>query len=106
MFQNGSSLTIKTANCNSPWAYIQEGLLSEGYLHLRFWGLIFGRASYQNFMAYIKKIIVSVAKKTVLYIILNVQTCTVMSVSTFHHFTHLHVVMLCSFYLLNLWMIS
>ena len=37
-------MTIKTANCNSPWAYIQEGLLSERYLHLRFWGLIFGRA--------------------------------------------------------------
>ena len=41
-FQNGSVLTIKTANCNSPWVYIQEGLLSEGYLRLRFWGLIFG----------------------------------------------------------------
>ena len=31
-------------NSNSPWAYIREGLLSEGYLCLRFGGLIFGRA--------------------------------------------------------------
>ena len=39
-FQNG----LKTASTNSPWAYIREGLLSEGYLRLRFGGLIFGRA--------------------------------------------------------------
>ena len=32
----------KTANPNSPWAYIQEGLLSEGYLCLRFGGLFSG----------------------------------------------------------------
>ena len=44
MFQNGLDLTIKTASTNSPWAYIQEGLLLEGYSHLRFGGLIFGRA--------------------------------------------------------------
>ena len=37
-------LVNKTASCNSLWAYIREGLLSEGYLHLRFGGLIFGRA--------------------------------------------------------------
>ena len=43
-FQNGLGLTIKTANSNSPWAYIREGLLSEGYLRLKFRGLIFGRA--------------------------------------------------------------
>ena len=43
-FQNGLDLTIKTASTNSKWAYIREGLLSEGYLHLRFGGLIFGRA--------------------------------------------------------------
>ena len=43
-FQNGLGLTIKTVNSNSPWAYIQESLLSEGYLRLRFGGLIFGRA--------------------------------------------------------------
>ena len=43
-FQNGVGLTIKTATTSSPWAYIWEGLLSEGFLHLRFWGLIFGRA--------------------------------------------------------------
>ena len=35
---------MKTASTNSPWAYIWEGLLSEGYLRLRFGGLIFGRA--------------------------------------------------------------
>ena len=30
-------LTLKqlTANPNSPWAYIREGLLLEGYLHLK-----------------------------------------------------------------------
>ena len=33
----------KTASTNSPWAYIWEGLLSEGFLRLRFGGLIFGR---------------------------------------------------------------
>ena len=36
---------IKTANPNSLWAYIQEGLLSEGYLRLRILGLIFGKAN-------------------------------------------------------------
>ena len=35
---------LKTTNANSPWAYILEGLLSEGFLRLRFAGLIFGRA--------------------------------------------------------------
>ena len=35
---------LETANRNSPWAYIWEGLLSEGFLCLRFRGLIFGRA--------------------------------------------------------------
>ena len=49
-FQNGLGLTIKTTNSNSPWSYIQEGLLSEGCLHLRFGELIFGRACYQNFI--------------------------------------------------------
>ena len=33
---------LTTANSNSPWAHIQEGLLLEGYLHLRFGGLILG----------------------------------------------------------------
>ena len=42
-FQNGLDLTMKTVSTNSPWAYIWEGLLSEGYLRLRFGGLIFGR---------------------------------------------------------------
>ena len=42
-FQNGLDLTMKTASTNCPWAYILEGLLSEGYLRLRFGGLIFGR---------------------------------------------------------------
>ena len=41
MFQNGLDLTMKTASTNSPWAYIREGLLSEGYLRLRIEGLIF-----------------------------------------------------------------
>ena len=44
VFQNGLVLTIKTANSNSPWAYIREGLLLEGYLRWRSGGLIFGRA--------------------------------------------------------------
>ena len=53
-FQNGLGMTIKhpktlrkqprIASTNSPWAYIQEGLLSEGFLRLRFGELIFGRA--------------------------------------------------------------
>ena len=34
---------LKTASTNSSWAYIREGLLSEGYLRLRFGGLIFDR---------------------------------------------------------------
>ena len=34
---------------NSPWAYIGEGLLSEGLVRLRFEGLIFGRAYYLFF---------------------------------------------------------
>ena len=33
----------KTAGTNRLWAYIREGLLSEGFLRLRFGGLIFGR---------------------------------------------------------------
>ena len=37
-FQNGLDVTIKTASTNSPWACIREGLLSEGYLRLRFGG--------------------------------------------------------------------
>ena len=50
-FQNGLDVTIKTASTNSPWACIREGLLSEGYLRLRFGGggLIFGRAYYYFF---------------------------------------------------------
>ena len=43
-FQNGLGLTIKTASTNSPWAYIHEGLLWKGFVHLRFGGLIFGRS--------------------------------------------------------------
>ena len=33
-----------TASTYNPWAYIWESLLSEGFLRLRFGGLIFGRA--------------------------------------------------------------
>ena len=51
-FQNGLDLTMKTASTNSPWAYIREGLLSEGYLRLRFGGLIFGRAYFGGGGAY------------------------------------------------------
>ena len=29
---------LKTASTNSPWTYIREGLLSEGFLRLRFGG--------------------------------------------------------------------
>ena len=36
-------LDNKRASTNSPWAYIWEGLLPEGFLRLRFGGLIFGR---------------------------------------------------------------
>ena len=42
-------LDNKTASTNSPWAYICEGLSSEGFLHLRFGGLIFGRAYFTFF---------------------------------------------------------
>ena len=38
-FQYAMGLTIKIVNPSSPWAYIREGLLSEGYLRLRFGGL-------------------------------------------------------------------
>ena len=51
-FQNGFGLSIKTSSSNRPRAYIREGLLSEGYLRLRFGGLIFrgggGGAYYWN----------------------------------------------------------
>ena len=49
---------MKTASTNSPWADIREGLLSEGYLRLRFGGAYFredfffgggGGAYYRNF---------------------------------------------------------
>ena len=40
VFQNGLGLTIKTASTYSPWAYIREGLLWEGFVRLRFGGLI------------------------------------------------------------------
>ena len=43
-FQNGLDLTMKTTSTNSPWAYVREGLLLEGYLRLKFRGLIFRRA--------------------------------------------------------------
>ena len=52
---------LKTASTNSPWTYIQEGLLSEAFLRLRFGGvglfsggLIFfgGGAYYRNFTVY------------------------------------------------------
>ena len=49
-FQNGVELNslrqleiANHANPNSPGAYIREGLLLDGYLRLRFGGLIFGK---------------------------------------------------------------
>ena len=59
--QNNSLRWLKTSNHNSPWAYIQVGLLLQGYLHLRFGGgggeayfqregAIFRVACYWNFM--------------------------------------------------------
>ena len=33
-----------TASTNSPWANVREGLLSVGFVRLRFGGLIFGTA--------------------------------------------------------------
>ena len=50
----------KNSNSNSPWAYIREGLLSEGFLRLRFGGgglfsggfILGGGAYYRNFMVY------------------------------------------------------
>ena len=43
-FSKWVGLDNKTATSNRQWAYIREGLLSEGYLRQRFGGLIFGRA--------------------------------------------------------------
>ena len=40
---------LKTTITNRPWAYIREGLLSQGFVRLRFGGLVFGRAYYRNF---------------------------------------------------------
>ena len=42
--EDNSQKQLKTADSNSPCAYIREGLLSEGYLRLRFGGLICWRA--------------------------------------------------------------
>ena len=47
--KDNSIKQLKTANSESPWTYILDGLLSEGYLHLRFEGLIFGRAYFFYF---------------------------------------------------------
>ena len=52
--------TMITANSNSQWAYVQEGLLSEGYLHQRYGGLNFRRtfckgAYYQNFIVLLSR---------------------------------------------------
>ena len=49
-----STLFATSCSTNSPQAYIWEGLLSEGFLRLRFGGLIFertyfGGAYYRNF---------------------------------------------------------
>ena len=39
---------LKTAGTNNPWAYIPEGLLSEGFLRLRSGELILGRAYFEG----------------------------------------------------------
>ena len=59
-FQNGLGLTIKTAKntrktpqtaCTiSPCAYFREGLLSEGFVHLRFGGLFSGGLTFYLFI--------------------------------------------------------
>ena len=36
----------KTVSTNSPWAYIRDGLLLEGFLRLRFGGLYSGGFSF------------------------------------------------------------
>ena len=46
--EDNSLTQLKTANPNCPWAYIREGLLSDGYLRLRFGRFIFGRAYFQG----------------------------------------------------------
>ena len=43
-YYDNSLKQLKTASTKSLWAYIREGLLSEGYLRLRCGGLIFGWA--------------------------------------------------------------
>ena len=70
-FQNGLGLTIKTASTNSLWAYIREGLSSEGFpgaseiwgAYFReglflffFWGGEGGIAYYRNFTVCLKTI--------------------------------------------------
>ena len=44
---------LKATSANSPRAYIREGLLSEGYLRLKFGGLIFGRPFYLFIFIYL-----------------------------------------------------
>ena len=41
---------LKTAGISNPWAYIREGLLSEGLLRLRFGGLNFDLFKMLNFL--------------------------------------------------------
>ena len=65
-FQNWLGLTIKTAknitktaynsSTDSPWAYIWEGLLSEGFLRLRFGG---GGVNFYKGGAYYRNLTVS-----------------------------------------------
>ena len=40
-YENRLLKQLNTANTNSPWAYIRDGLLSEGFLRLRFRGAYF-----------------------------------------------------------------
>ena len=51
-FQNRLGLTIKTADSNSPWAYIREGLLSEEYYFVsEIWGTYFREGLLSEFYA-------------------------------------------------------
>ena len=54
MFQNGLGLT-KTTNSNSPWAYIREGLLSEGCLRssVKFFLLVWFHVEFPDSVAHL-----------------------------------------------------
>ena len=61
---------LKTANPNSPWAYIWEGLLSKGYLHLRFEVLIFRREIFIKILRYLNQMIANCLWTAVVLVLL------------------------------------